>query len=343
MEFNNMQFFNIVEVEKNEYGSGLKLHRFPENVRNNLGRNKSSFGRHVARFTTGCEIRFVSEGDTFAISLKAVAGDGEILIYQGDFFQGRYKLRKGIIETFKINENPQMKKVNPEVLNKGSFSPAVWRIVFCHDFICEFAGIESYGYQLRAPLFDEVPTKRWLAYGSSITHGANANLQSNSYLRQAARKLRVDILNKGMGGSCFCEKEMADFIAKDVKWDFITLELGVNMRGGFSSKEFDESVQYFIDKIQKENPQKPIILLTIFPNYADYINKGDDVNINQKFNEILRKIYKKYNNEFLHLIEGEQILNQFYDLSCDLIHPSPEGHINMGRNLSAALEKILSV
>lgn len=88
------------------------------------------------------------------------------------------------------------------MFNQGGFAPNVWRIV-CDCPTYTLQGIDVHEHEIRPPKPEELPALNWLAYGSSIT---NAHL--DGYIHVAARKLRVQVQNKGFSGSCFCEKEL---------------------------------------------------------------------------------------------------------------------------------------
>ena len=90
----------------------------------------------------------------------------------------------------------------------------------------------------KKPGEDEKPRRRWLAYGSSITN------VGSWYVHHAALRLLADVFNKGMCGSCLCEPEVAGWLPSCESWDFATLELGVNMRGGFSAMEFEKRARF---------------------------------------------------------------------------------------------------
>jgi lysophospholipase L1-like esterase len=195
---------------------------------------------------------------------------------------------------------------------------------------------------MRPPTEDEKPKIKWLAYGSSITHGAGAQLHTNSYIMSAARDLGVDVLCKGMGGSCYLENDMADFIANE-EWDFITLELGVNVREIYTEDVFRSKAEYLVETIKKKNPDKPVIFITIFPNSATYCNSETVFKTREfEFNNIIREIYNEYASDgFTYLIEGSDILKRFDWLTCDLIHPSEYGHFMMGLQLSNIIKDII--
>ncbi len=346
MIYQNIEFLNVAELEKIPGSASVRLHRFPEKVRSHLGLGRSSYGRYVAEMTTGCELRFISKGDRVHLSLSSLDADGEIVVFKGDFVHSRHLLKAGLVTSVQLTDNVDFGKLRPEVLKDGLFSPHVWRILFCHNFTGVFHDINPFGYDIRPPLHSEVPSRKWLAYGSSITHGAGALLHTNSWITQAACSLGVDVLNKGMGGSCFCEPEMAEYLAvsgEKGEWDFATLEIGVNMRGHFSSDEFEKHAGFLVNRIIDLNPEKPVFLITTFPNAAtSSIETSQDARNEQLFNQHLRRLHQKRCDQNLHLIEGNTVLDNFSLLSCDLIHPSDNGHIAMGRNIAAILSSGLN-
>ena len=212
-------------------------------------------------------------------------------------------------------------------------------------FSAVYHGIDTFGHGERPPMLREVPKLKWLAYGSSITHGSVAISHNNSYIEQAARRMGVDVLCNGLSGACLCEKIIADYFASRDDWDFITLEIGVNMRGPFTSEEFEVHARYLIKTIVESKPQKPVIVITIFPNRAVYFKNKEDVSHirNREFNEILTKICNDIKMDNLYLIRGEDILTDFSGLSSDLIHPSDYGHTLMGENLAAKIRNIIKL
>ncbi|WP_214628493.1 SGNH/GDSL hydrolase family protein [Paenibacillus agaridevorans] len=94
-----------------------------------------------------------------------------------------------------------------------------------------YHGIDAFGHEVRPPTSDELPKEAIIAYGSSITQGAGATVHSSSYIQQLGRRTGMDIMNKGLSGSCFCERGMANYLRRAEGWGTALLELGVNMRG----------------------------------------------------------------------------------------------------------------
>jgi len=348
MIHNNIEFFNVASLERKEGINGLILQRFPENVRHALGSPIYKKGRFKAQVSSGCEIRFVTDSSAVRIVLTALETDGDICVYIGDHFHSIHHLTACIAKPIFVDLPDQFLNLREETEGKGRFSSKLWRFVIGRGvgamdiFSVALQYVDTFGHETRPPIKDEAPAVHWLAYGSSITHGSGATVNHNSYIQQAARRMGVDVLNKGIGGSCHCEPEVADYIASE-EWDFITLEIGVNMRGKFTPEEFEERARYLIKRALESHPGKPVFLITIYPNSADYIknNGKESGESNRKFKEILRKLHKEWNNSHLYLIEGDTVLTDFGALTFDLTHPSDYGHILMGQNLAEKIRPVL--
>ncbi len=339
MLFENLEFFNVIELDSSPYFSGLKLQRYPDFVRKAFEGEK---GRFRSMESSGCEIRFVTNAPNFRIYLSLLESNGEVLVMNGDIHHSVHRLQAGVLTTLHLSKAPMFKEVSADTLQSSRFSSDVWRIFFGR-YCALYHGIESFGYDLRPPNPHELPKLRWLTYGSSITHGAGAQSHSNCFVQQAARRLGVDVLSLGQGGSCLCEPEVADFIANRDDWDFVTLEIGVNMRKGYTKEQFKQRALYFIESIKQHHIDKPLVLITTFPNSKTYeVNKTNEGLTESSFNEILRELATDSISPALYLIEGNEILTDFTALDKDLIHPSDYGHTLMGENLANRLRPIIS-
>lgn len=126
-------------------------------------------------------------------------------------------------------------------------------------------------------------------------------------------------------------------------WDFATLELGVNMRGRFDAKEYEQRVRYFLNTILEKNSDRPVVVIGIYPNGAEFSLRPENsiTKSNIEFNQITERIVAEKNERNIHFISGKDILTDFTGLSIDLLHPSDDGHIIMGENLSKHLRKLL--
>ena len=349
MIYNNVELFNVAEIERSEVYGGAVLQRFPRAVRETLGRPGFESGRVKSCSSTGCEIRFVTDGPSAAVTLSAIEADACVTVYNGDYFHSVHRLAMGVPTRLPLDRPSGFSLVGGGMLAKRRFSPDVWRIFIergkepMQIYSVALHQIDTFGHQLRPPHADETPRTRWLAYGSSITHGTGALNHHNAYIHQAAGRLGVDVLNKGIGGACFCEPQIADFFAGQ-EWDIATLEIGVNMRELFTEAEFEERARYLTGRLLAAKPGRPVALITIYPNAADFAldTEAKPVVRNRSFREILRKIRRDTGSPDLHLIEGDTILTQPDALTVDLIHPSDYGHSMMGQNLADKLRPILT-
>lgn len=350
MNLNQVYFHNVHELEALEGLQGVRLQRFPRSVRHALGGPGITQGRRNAQMSTGCEIRFVTEADAVQITLSSLELDGEVIVYQGDYVHSQHLLRAGRLETLQLQRSERFEWVTGEMLRSGRFSPDVWRIMISRNyspgrgFCAVFHHLDAFGHAVRPPHADEMPSVRWLAYGSSITHGTGALSHHNAYIQQAAMRLGVDVLNNGIGGSCLCEPEMADWFAQRDDWSFATLEIGVNMRERFTPREFEERARYLLTQMMTFHPEKPIVLITIYPNYATFqLDRNHASKIaEEQFNNILRSLHAEFASPNLHLIEGNEIADDLNGLTTDLIHPSDEGHFSMGLKLAERLKSIVN-
>ncbi|MFE5319466.1 GDSL-type esterase/lipase family protein [Paenibacillus sp. NPDC056579] len=336
MKFQGIQFHNVVELEQKERMPGLRLHRFPKQVRHALTEN----GRTKAVQSNGCELRFVTDSKHVRVTMSSIETTGKVLVFRGDFFHSAHTLPAGVMTTLQLETPERFADVIPESLDNRAFSSKVWR-VYCERFNAVFYDVDAFGHEVRPPSPDEVPQLKLLAYGSSITQGAGAQSHYNGYIQQAARRLQVDALNLGLSGSCFCEQEVADHIAQRDDWDLAFLELGVNMRGSVPVEEFQRRVHYMLDQIIDQHPLKPVFLTTIYPNRAGFFkDSGSILSENERrYNEVLRSYAASKGHPSLRLVEGSEIMTEFTSLTSDLIHPSDFGHIMMGERLAAQLQE----
>jgi len=349
MIHHSIELHNTVELEPAE-GGGHYLRRFPRAVREAL----SPLGRMVAQESAGCELRFVTEAESIRLALSSVPSslapwelnNQDLIVFKGAFFHSHIRIEPGKVNHIHLADIGGSVRngflgLKPEVRDTEYFSHNVWRVMFGR-YAAVLHDVDTYGYPVRPPQPDEVPRRRILFYGSSITNGASPSVYHLCYVQQTARLLNADALNLGLSGSCHCEKEMADYLAARDDWDMIVLELGVNMLGGFTPEEFRLRSRSLVEKIIRRHPGKPVVLVTIFPNGQSPQNARESVAVQAKqstFDEILRELVRDLDRTSLHLVEGREILRDYRGISKDLIHPGDYGHIEMGANLAAAIKK----
>lgn len=335
MIYQDIEFHNAAALEPLNGMPGMCPVRYPRAVRDCM----NARGRFVAAMSPGVELRFACPSSNLRLAMAAHDNDVMLHVYCGEFGHSDFVIPAGATRVMHLSPPERFPQVTTEAILSGPFAPHLWRVQIS-DSTVSFLGLESFGVPVRPPLPEETPRLRWLAFGSSITHS-----NGKGYPHQAARRLRVDVLNKGLSGSCHIEPEVADHLATQETWDLATLELGVNMRAAFTPEAFEQRVRYLLQKLRTSRPQAPLVLITHFLNWQHRPSELQDQPVAQErqlaFDAILRDLVKTSADPHLHLLEGTEILTDFTGLCCDLLHPSDYGHVQMGENLARLLKPLL--
>lgn len=135
----------------------------------------------------------------------------------------------------------------------------------------------------------------------------------------------------------------ADYLASRDDWDIITCELGVNMRDSIEPDEFDRRARYLVRTLLKRRPNKPVVLISPFTSGADLLREPNVVSRRLLgYAESLRAIAAEHVERHVHFIDGREMLPDITGLTCDLVHPSTEGHTTMSERLAPRLDAILA-
>lgn len=339
MIYHNIEFFNVAELFPVDGLPGLRLYRYPKALAETLGESWQHNARFRAQRVHGCELRFVTEARCFDLALTAYENDIDIQIFRGDRILQKNKLQAGKTTVIHV-ERPPIEDCVAGVANvQHRFSSQVWRVLFGMQGYLHFNSLDTYGWPYRPPRQEEQPDIRWLAYGSSITCGSAVTVYTNAYINQAARRLGWDVLNKGLSGSCFCEPQIADYLAEQPV-DYMTLEVGVNMAPSFTATEYANRLERFLATLTNNHRVKRFFVIDAFPNYGMWHLDTDlpAARHYAPFKQITRElVVAQKDNRFINL-HGEDILYDPTGLSCDLLHPSDEGHILMGQALAKEIQ-----
>ena len=342
MFFKNAELHNVAELIRSEENDGFLMSRVPDTVRlklNDFAKNETAFNG------TGCEIRFNLEGETAKIKLRRIPseyykfGTGLVEIYFGSF-QGDYTISPQFIrlDTVEIlvtrpgNMDYLIKKTKEYNL---PFDPNLVRVILPYDWSACLIDIEG---EISLPGPGQAPVKKYLAYGSSITHGSTAVRPTGTYAMRIAQILGSDLINLGFQGSALLEKEMADYIADKNDWDFATLELGANLFGLGSelTSEVKIKVDYFITRIAERNPGKWVFCIDLLTSGLE-----DDAET-MKFRNLVSYKVNSLQLPKLKYISGRDILKSITSLTTDICHPSATGEEEIAINLSRMFNLYLS-
>lgn len=338
MIYNNFELYNIAELIPNE-GGGFNMSRVPQYVREKMGVQ----GQNMTICTGGAEIRFVLNSGKAKITLRLnrPGAATSALIYFGGVQSGWTTLRQNIYDhpTEIVIENPAGQDKLKAISDASGYNydTKVIRLLLESNEVV-LCGCEG---DVRPPRPEEVPSKRFMMYGSSITHGSLACSQNLTFLAQISRRLGYDFYSYGFAGSCCLEREVADYISEQGNeinprsWDFAVLELGINVLG-MPSEEFSSRVDYLLDRMLEKNPGKKLFVIDIFYHIGDLFN---DPKTNE-FRAIVRNACAARAQSYPQLrhIDGRTLMSSARGLSADFVHPNVEGVREIADKLGEILE-----
>ncbi|QRV17785.1 hypothetical protein JMJ58_22710 (plasmid) [Haloterrigena salifodinae] len=340
MHHDGVQFHNVDDVRSLEDRGGKLLQRVPESVRTELNDGAQSRMRHPA----GVELRFVPDGAA-TVTLSTVPGgnveESTVRVFWGPI-QGSTEVVVDSEPTeIEVSLPEKLADLEPSAVEDLTFDPRVCRIRLPGEHRggpIAYHGLEG---EVRPPHEDELPDRRYLAYGTSITEGAMPLGEHLTYVSQTARRLDADPINLGSCGTAYCDAAMADHIAERGDWDVATLSISVNMVGTFEPAEFRERAERLIDRVASAHPEKPVVAITNFRNAMDVCQSADPEGLCDRFREELREIVAKTPHENVSLLEGPDLLPTIGGLTTDLVHPGDNAMITMSETLAAELEPLL--
>ena len=305
-----IDFHNVEEMTETE--KGWRMSRLPVSVTERMEEGASS----VAAYGTGVELRFKIRGDAATIRLRAeeAAEAQTAYIYYGSFQGGWENSSRTILtqETALRVEKPKNLAFLKEVTQERglAFNPEVVRVVLPYGTCC-YLGVEG---DVEAPSQEDYPSRTYLAYGSSITHGSLALAMPCTYPFRIAQRFGCDYLNLGSAGSARAEKALAEYLVSRRDWDFASVELGINMLEKYSRETFEERVREFLAVLGAD--ERPVFVTSIFGCFGSDPQKAAD----------FRSIVKKYAvGKRMVFTDGLELLNDPAMISQDLTHPSLEG------------------
>jgi len=105
--------------------------------------------------------------------------------------------------------------------------------------------------------------RRWVHYGSSISHCTEADRPTGVWPVVAARLADVDLMSFGLAGQAQLDQVVARTI-RELPADIISLKVGINVVNGDTMRErtFVPAVHGFLDTIRDGHPSTPIAVIT---------------------------------------------------------------------------------
>ncbi len=331
MIYRNAELHNVVALYDPPEGGGKGLCRIPLDLRSQL--NESA--KRNAIQGTGCEIRFNLQDEEAVVILQMTERPAIVEIYSGPFLTGWQVITTEPTEVVVRRPHQFPMLVELATDREMAFDPALSRVMLPWRPPVRLLGIEG---AIAPPAMEQVPDRRYLAYGSSITHGNNGVRASGGYARRTAQRLRVDLLNLGFGGGAHCEFAMADYIAARDDWDIATLELGINMISWLDTAIFNERLTYFVKTIAEAHPDQWIFCIDMFPFAMDFDPESEK---NHAYRAAVRDLVQGLDAPKLIYFDGRDLMRDVTGLTADLVHPSPVGMEEISENLASRIVRMI--
>jgi hypothetical protein len=212
------------------------------------------------------------------------------------------------------------------------------------------------GATVRAP--DPSTKRRWVHYGSSISHCVEAERPTGVWPVVAARKAGVDLMSFGIAGQAQLDQVVARTI-RDLDCDLISMKVGINVVNGDTMRErtFVPAVHGFIDTIRDGHATTPLLLISpiICPVAEEHpgptlsradgrvyvIDRPAELSTGvlslSRIRELLAMIVERRADENLHLMNGLDLFgaSDVDDLP-DGLHPNAAGYERMGERFYEA-------
>jgi hypothetical protein len=105
--------------------------------------------------------------------------------------------------------------------------------------------------------------RRWVHYGSSISHCTEADRPTGVWPVIVARRAGIDLQSLAIAGQAHLDQFAARTI-RDLDVDLISLKVGINVVNGDTLRErtFVPAVHGFLDTIRDGHPDTPILLVS---------------------------------------------------------------------------------
>ncbi len=183
-----------------------------------------------------------------------------------------------------------------------------------------------------------LPQKKVVIYGSSITQGASASRPGMAYPSILSRRFNIETFNLGFSGSGKMEIAMADVLAS-MDADVYILDCVPNP----TPAEIRERALPFIKRLRQLKPFVPVIMIeSVIREQANWSSRRHDIVFSQ--NEEFRKAYeqlKKENFRDLYYITAANLIGDDHDATIDGTHVTDLGFTRMADEIGKTLKPLI--
>ncbi len=182
-------------------------------------------------------------------------------------------------------------------------------------------------------------------YGSSITHGSDAQRVGLTYPAIVSRALNLDFINLGFGGAGKGEPVVARLLASIPNVSLYVLDWGINLCAPEEVHLIHERYQALLDEITARKPGVPVLIVNIQQAGPPW-----DATMAQNIDTIRAEVLRCYEREKaagrgnVYYVDARDFIGPGdMDLTVDRVHPNQAGFFQYARSLAPVISRILDV
>ena len=276
--------------------------------------------------TSGVRLRFQTDASALVIH-GSITKEMEEDSIKLDVTQGREIIGEAVAD-------PTANELTIPLQGDPNIPYEIWFSTFT-DVTVSSVTFEGAGY-VEAP---RDTRRRWLTYGSSITHCRGASSPARSWPATAARFHNLHLTNMGFGGQCHLDGMVAKAI-RDQEFDVLTLKLGINVYGAPSlgPRAYLPAVINLVQTVRERHPAVPIGIISPIwscTRETDANPLGLTLDDYREFNRTAVELLRDDGDMNIHYVDGRELLGEAEaHLLPDDLHPNGEGYVLMGERVA---------
>lgn len=180
-------------------------------------------------------------------------------------------------------------------------------------------------------------------YGSSITHGSDAQRAGLTYPALVSRKLGIDFVNLGFGGAGKGEPAVAEAIASIREVAAYVLDWGINLCAPGEVHLIHERYQVLLDTLALRKPGTPVLIVNVQhagPRWDDVMARNLDTIRSEIARCHEREVALGHDN--VKYVDAREIIGPGdADLTVDRVHPNQAGFHRYAAVLAPVIKEML--
>jgi len=236
----------------------------------------------TVRMPSGVRLRFTSDASAIELDVMlslAQFAPGQVLpavfdlVVDGELVQQRSTSTGAVMDLGR--DDVETIPITPGDVAAITFTGLASRAKVVEIWLPQGAVVELRSLRLNegATVQRSVPAvaRRWLHYGSSISHCMEADAPTETWPALVARATRCELFNVSFAGHCLLDQFVARTI-RDLDLDLISLKLGINVvnRDALDARTFTPALHGFLDTIRDRHHDVPILVVSpIFCPFAE--------------------------------------------------------------------------